>query len=89
VRRIFWTAIADGLASEEAAIAAGVSTAVDARWFRQNGGMPNLNLAPPSDRFLSLAEREEIALLFDIAASLTLPLVPLNAMTLPRRSGWV
>ena len=63
VRRIFWTAIADGLASEDAAIAAGVSTAVGARWFRQNGGMPNLNLAPPSGRFLSLAEREEIALL--------------------------
>lgn len=63
VRRIFWKAIADGLASEDAAIVAGVSTAVGARWFRQNGGMPNLNLAPPSGRFLSLAEREEIALL--------------------------
>lgn len=63
VRRIFWKAIAAGLASEDAAIVAGVSAAVGARWFRQNGGMPNLNLAPPSGRFLSLAEREEIALL--------------------------
>lgn len=63
VRRIFWKAIADGLPSEDAAIAAGASPAVGARWFRQNGGMPNVNLVPPSGRFLSLAEREEIALL--------------------------
>lgn len=63
VRKVFWKAIADGLSSDDAAIAAGVSTAVGARWFRQNGGMPNLNLAPLTGRLLSLTEREEIALL--------------------------
>jgi hypothetical protein len=60
---VFWKAIANGLPSEDAAILAGVSPAVGARWFRQNGGMPNISLTPPSGRFLSLAEREEIALL--------------------------
>lgn len=63
VRRVFWKAIADGLPSEDAAIVAGVSPAVGCRWFRQNGGMPNISLIPPSGRFLALAEREEIALL--------------------------
>jgi len=63
VRRHFWRAIAQGLPSEDAAALAGVSPAVGARWFRQNGGMPNVTLTPPSDRFLSFAEREEIALL--------------------------
>jgi IS30 family transposase len=33
------------------------------RWFRENGGMPPTNLAPLSGRYLSFAEREEIALL--------------------------
>lgn len=59
----FWTAIAKGLSSEEAATAAGVSAAVGVRWFRQNGGMRNVSFTPPSARFLSLHEREEIALL--------------------------
>lgn len=59
----FWIAIAKGLSSEEAAAVAGVSSAVGARWFRQSGGMPNISLTPLSVRFLSFAEREEIALL--------------------------
>jgi IS30 family transposase len=36
---------------------------VGTRWFREGGGMPPISLDPPSDRFLSFVEREEIALL--------------------------
>src|SRR5919205_959821 len=65
-RRRFWTAIAAGRSSEDAARRAGVSPAVGARWFREAGGMPPSTLArssePPSGRYLSLADREEIAL---------------------------
>jgi len=66
-RRRFWAAIAAGLASEDAAVEAGVSQAVGTRWFRKAGGMPpamfGLSAKPLSGRYLSLAEREEIALL--------------------------
>src|SRR3954454_21311577 len=65
-RRRFWAAIAAGLASEEAAGHAGVSPAVGTRWFREAGGMPPAAFAPSSKplsgRYLSFAEREEIAL---------------------------
>ena len=59
----FWRSIADGASSEDAAVAAGVSQAVGSRWFRQAGGMPPISLAPLSERYLSFAEREEIAIL--------------------------
>jgi IS30 family transposase len=59
----FWKAIACGLSSEDAAVEAGVSSAVGARWFRQAGGMPPITLVPVSGRFLSFSEREEIAIL--------------------------
>ncbi len=59
----FWAAIARGLSSEDAAAEAGVSVAVGVRWFREGGGMPSVCLAPLSGRYLSFAEREEIALL--------------------------
>jgi hypothetical protein len=62
-RQRFWAAIADGLASEHAAVAAGVSPAVGVRWFREGGGMPSVSPAPLSGRFLSFGEREEIAIL--------------------------
>jgi len=62
-RQRFWTAVARGLSSEAAAAEAGVSAAVGVRWFREGGGMPPLTLAAPSGRYLSFAEREEIALL--------------------------
>jgi IS30 family transposase len=62
-RQRFWAAVARGLASEEAALEAGVSAAVGVRWFREGGGMPSVTLAPASGRYLSFAEREEIALL--------------------------
>ena len=62
-RQRFWEAIASGSSSEEAAVVSGVSPAVGARWFREGGGMPPMDLAPLSGRYLSFAEREEIALL--------------------------
>src|SRR5215216_7977087 len=62
-RQRFWEAIARGLSSEDAAVSCGVSPAVGGRWFRQGGGMPSTSLAPLSDRYLSFAEREEIAIL--------------------------
>src|SRR3712207_4807112 len=64
--RQFWAAIAAGRSSEDAAVGAGVSPAVGARWFRRAGGMPPSHLAPSSKplsgRSLSFAEREEIAI---------------------------
>jgi IS30 family transposase len=60
---VFWLAISDGMSSLEAAELAGVSEPVGSRWFRQGGGMPTVCLAPLSGRYLSFAEREEIALL--------------------------
>lgn len=63
VRQAFWEHIAAGLSSEDAARACGVSQPVGTRWFRDAGGMPPIPLAPPSGRYLSFSEREEIALL--------------------------
>src|SRR5882724_8854635 len=63
VEREFWVRIAEGLSSEEAGIACGVSGPVGSRWFRERGGMPSIQLAAPSGRYLSFSEREEIALL--------------------------
>jgi IS30 family transposase len=59
----FWEAIARGATSLDAAREAGVSGVVGVRWFREGGGMPTVTLAPLSGRYLSFAEREEIALL--------------------------
>src|SRR5215468_774316 len=59
----FWAAIARGLPSEEAAVAVGVSQPVGTRWFREAGGMAPMTQAPLSGRYLSFAEREEIAIL--------------------------
>ena len=65
--RRFWAAIAVGMSSENAAVGAGVPQAVGTRWFRKAGGMPpamfGLSAKPLSGRYLSFAEREEIALL--------------------------
>jgi hypothetical protein len=66
-RRRFWVAIAAGMASEDAAVEAGVSQAAGTRWFRKAGGMPpsmfRKSAKPLFGRYLSFAEREEIALL--------------------------
>jgi Helix-turn-helix domain len=63
VQQRFWHKIHEGLSSEDAALACGVSQPVGTRWFREAGGMPPISLAPPSGRYLSFAEREDIALL--------------------------
>jgi IS30 family transposase len=62
IERLFWGEIAKGLTSEDAAITVGAAPAVGTRWFRHAGGMPQINLTV-SGRYLSFAEREEIALL--------------------------
>ncbi len=63
VERRFWREIVEGSSSEDAALVVGASQAAGARWFRQRGGMPTLMLDAISGRYLSFAEREEIALL--------------------------
>ena len=66
-RRRFWAFIAEGLSSEDAAMKVEVSQPVGSRWFRLSGGLAPSHLArsskPLSERYLSFAEREEIALL--------------------------
>ena len=66
-RRRFWAGIAIGLESGDAALAAGVPPAVGTRWFRTAGGispaMFGRSAKPLSGRYLSFAEREEIAVL--------------------------
>ena len=58
----FWAAIADGEKTGDAAAQAGVSSPVGFRWFGHAGGV-NPCLSPTvSGRFLSFAEREDIAL---------------------------
>src|SRR5687767_14795603 len=55
------------MSSEDAAVEAGVSQPVGTRWFRKAGGMPpamfRSSAKPLCGRYLSLVEREEIALL--------------------------
>lgn len=68
-RQRFWLAIAEGLSSEDAATAAGVSPPVGTRWFREGGGMPTVSPAPLLGRYLSFVEREEIAILHTQGAS--------------------
>ena len=63
VQREFWRLIATGSTTVEAAQAVGVSWPVGSRWFRHAGGMTPLSLDEPTGRYLSFAEREEIALL--------------------------
>ncbi len=63
VERAFWRRIAEGLSSEDAALAVGASGAAGSRWFRERGGMATFMLDPVSCRYLCFEEREEIALL--------------------------
>ena len=63
VEREFWRQVASGLATEVASAAVGVSYAVGRKWFRHGGGMPTLALTELTGRYLSMAEREEIAVL--------------------------
>jgi hypothetical protein len=63
VQREFWRLIASGITTVQAAEGVGVSAPVGIRWFRHAGGVTPLSLVEPTGRYLSLAEREEIALL--------------------------
>jgi IS30 family transposase len=62
-RQRFWDLIVQGVTSEQAAVEVGVSQPVGTRWFREAGGMRDVNTEPLSGRYLSFAEREEIAIL--------------------------
>lgn len=62
-RRVFWSAIARGAKSTDAAVEAGVSPVLGTRWFRECGGVtPRSIYATDSGRYLSFAEREQTAL---------------------------
>jgi transposase, IS30 family len=57
----FWDGVRAGLGTREAAAAAGVGKSVAGRWFARAGGVKGNGPGPVSGRYLSLAEREEIA----------------------------
>lgn len=63
VQRLFWIEIAKGVIPAVAAAEVGASQPVGQRWFHNAGGMPPFDLKPLSGRYLSFAEREEIAIL--------------------------
>ncbi|MDS1115096.1 helix-turn-helix domain-containing protein, partial [Gordonia westfalica] len=63
LERRFWDKVAEGMLPSEAGIAVGVSPVRGSRWFREAGGMSPYSWPAPSGRYLSFAEREEIALL--------------------------
>jgi len=62
VVRAFWRLVGEGWQTPAAAAACGVSEPVASGWFREAGGVPP-DLVEPSGRYLSFAEREEIAVL--------------------------
>jgi len=61
VRERFWDLVRSGLAPGDAAAVAGSADGAR-RWFRVAGGVKGNGPGPVSGRYLSLAEREEIAL---------------------------
>jgi IS30 family transposase len=61
VRARFWDGIRSGLGVAAAADAAGVSRERARAWFREAGGVAACGAVAPGGRYLSLAEREEIA----------------------------
>ena len=58
----FWEGIRSGLGVAEAGSAAGVGPVRAFAWFKQAGGVKSNGPRPGSGRYLSVAEREEIAL---------------------------
>jgi len=64
VRAAFWDRIRAGLPVERAAVAVGVSRASGRRLFDEAGGVISNAPAAGSGRYLSLAEREEIMILW-------------------------
>ena len=61
LERKFWRLVRSGRNYDQASDEIGVSLGVATRWVRQGGGMPMVGLAELTGRYLSLAEREEIA----------------------------
>jgi IS30 family transposase len=70
-RRAFWRLIAQGVVAKKAGPRVGVQRCTGGRWFREAGGMCPISLVEPpaKGRYLSLAEREEIAI--GVAAGLS------------------
>jgi IS30 family transposase len=62
VRREFWQGVRSGLTVPKAAAAAGVATRTAVQWHRQAGGVNPYPAQLVSGRYLSFAEREDIAL---------------------------
>jgi IS30 family transposase len=58
---LFWEGIRPGLGVQEAGAAAGVGPVKAFAWFKQAGGVKGNGPGPGSGRYLSVAEREEIA----------------------------
>jgi IS30 family transposase len=63
VARRFWRLVGEGWQTAAAGRECGVSVPVASRWFKDGGGMAPISLNEPSGRYLSFAEREEIAIL--------------------------
>jgi hypothetical protein len=61
VRERFWDLVRSGVAAGDAGVAAGCADGAR-RWFRVAGGVKGNGPGAVSGRYLSLAEREEIAL---------------------------
>src|SRR5450759_1581519 len=59
--REFWRLIRSGVSTADAGERVGVASHSAKAWFRHAGGMPPLSLDEPSGRYLSMREREEIA----------------------------
>jgi transposase, IS30 family len=59
-RVVFWEGVRSGLGWQDAAVAAGFPRG-GRLWFREAGGVKGNGAGPVSGRYLSLAEREEIA----------------------------
>jgi len=57
----FWEGVRSGLGIAEAGLAAGVGNEIAFRWFKDAGGVKSNGPRPASGRYLSVAEREEIA----------------------------
>jgi transposase, IS30 family len=62
VRERFWDGVRSGLPLVDAGVAAGVGHTSSARWFRQAGGVKANGPGPVSGRYLSVRDREEIAI---------------------------
>src|SRR5690242_13773583 len=57
----FWEGVRSGLGVQEAGLAAGAGPVKAFAWFKQAGGVKSNGPRPDSGRYLSVAEREEIA----------------------------